>query len=419
MVKRVISVIAAICMVAAFAAGAAFAAPDAGTKIEAARQAVKAVEKGQTVMTVYNDMTADEFLREVAKVLPEDSDVKVSFDKETDFRVYNATSEKDGSLFVNIRFDCETSTRHEMYSIKIPKLTGAAAEANADAEKLAEDRAAVKEIFMSRSFDNTTTQEEILAEAQSKVKNGSTVEWTEFAKVNSTTTKNGSVKGVLTLKLGNETTTIKVNNGVRLAEAETTPEETKPEETKPEENKPQEKPSFADVAADAYYANAVGWAVEKNITTGTTATTFSPDDTCTRAQIITFMWRAVGSPKAETENPFSDVSTNDYYYDAAIWADEMGMVADDKFLGDTPCTRAATVTYLWIIADSPEMADTSSFTDVPENADYAEAVAWAVENGVTSGVSATEFAPQTICSRGQIVTFLNRTLAEENKHSES
>ncbi len=168
--------------------------------------------------------------------------------------------------------------------------------------------------------------------------------------------------------------------------------------------------TFSDVRHDAYYANAVKWAVEKNITVGTTATTFSPDDTCTRAQILTFLWRAVGSPKATAKNPFSDISASDYFYDAAIWASENGMVTGSKFEGNTPCTRASTVTYMWKNAGAPQTDISNKFNDVASGSDYAEAVAWAVKTSVTSGTSDTEFSPDTICSRGQIVTFLNRAL---------
>ena len=188
-----------------------------------------------------------------------------------------------------------------------------------------------------------------------------------------------------------------------------TPDTIKPDDTKPD-NTNSFNTNFIDVKADAYYANAVKWAVEKSITTGTTSTTFSPNDTCTRAQIITFLWRAVGSPKATAENPFSDVKESDYFYNAAIWASEKGMVSGSTFSGNTPCTRASTVTYLWKNANSPQTASSGSFADVSADADYAEAVAWAVKEGVTSGTSATEFSPETICSRGQIVTFLNRAL---------
>lgn len=169
-------------------------------------------------------------------------------------------------------------------------------------------------------------------------------------------------------------------------------------------------PVFADVSADSYYADAVKWAVDRGITTGTSDTTFSPDNTCTRAQILTFLWRAVGSPKAAISNPFGDVKSSDYYYDAALWAYEKGMASGSKFAGDTPCTRALTVEYLWKNAGAPEASADSSFFDVSANAEYVKAVAWAVANGVTSGTSATTFSPDNICTRGQIVTFLHRTL---------
>ncbi len=173
-------------------------------------------------------------------------------------------------------------------------------------------------------------------------------------------------------------------------------------------------PIFTDVSDGAYYANAVKWAVERKITAGTTATTFSPDATCTRAQILTFLWRAVGSPKATAANPFNDVSESDYYYNAAVWASEKGMVSGSSFDADTPCTRASTVTYMWKYFDSPEASYSGSFTDVSAASDYAKAVAWALDEGVTSGTSDTTFSPDMICSRGQIVTFLNRAMFNKN-----
>lgn len=169
-------------------------------------------------------------------------------------------------------------------------------------------------------------------------------------------------------------------------------------------------PTFTDVSSDAYYANAVKWAVNKKITAGTSSTTFSPNDTCTRAQILTFLWRAVGSPKSNAANPFSDVKNDAYYCDAAIWASEKGMVTGSVFNGDTPCTRSSTVTYLWQNAGEEDVTADKEFNDVPSGSDYAMAIAWAVSNGVTSGTSDTTFSPDEICSRGQIVTFLNRAL---------
>lgn len=171
-----------------------------------------------------------------------------------------------------------------------------------------------------------------------------------------------------------------------------------------------ENVSFIDVAANAYYANAVKWAVDRKITTGTSKTEFSPDITCTRAQILTFLYRAVGSPKPEIKNPFSDVSESDYYYNAALWASENGMVDGKVFGADTPCTRASTVIYLWKNAGSPDKEASDKFSDVSKNAECAAAVTWALENNVTSGTSETTFSPDDICSRGQIVTFLNRAI---------
>lgn len=167
---------------------------------------------------------------------------------------------------------------------------------------------------------------------------------------------------------------------------------------------------FTDVSANAYYADAVLWAVENGITSGTSATTFSPNNTCTTAQILTFLWRANGSPVVSGDNPFSDVSTGAYYYQAALWAREKGLIFGSAFNGDTPCTRAATVTYLWKLAGQPS-AGASGFTDVPSSASYAQAVAWAVREGITSGTSASTFSPDNTCTRAQIVTFLYRDMA--------
>ena len=168
---------------------------------------------------------------------------------------------------------------------------------------------------------------------------------------------------------------------------------------------------FTDVKKTDWFAEPVLWAVEKNITAGTSDTTFSPNADCTTAQILSFLWRANGSPKPTMVNPFSDVKSGDWYADAAAWAYEKGLVSGTAFGGDTLCTRSMAVTYMWKAAGSPS-AGTASFTDVPSGADYAQAVAWAVEKGVTSGTSSTTFSPDSICTRGQIVTFLCRGLAK-------
>ena len=170
--------------------------------------------------------------------------------------------------------------------------------------------------------------------------------------------------------------------------------------------------AFADVAADAYYADAVAWAVEKGITTGISATSFSPERTCTTEEILTFLWRANGSPASTSEPPFDVMEVNDYYGDAVRWAYEQGLVSDDGFLPGAPATRAATVTYLWKLSGRPSVAP-AAFTDVDADAEYAQAVAWAVEQGVTTGTGAGDtFSPDGTCTRGQIVTFLHRYLGE-------
>lgn len=169
---------------------------------------------------------------------------------------------------------------------------------------------------------------------------------------------------------------------------------------------------FNDVLETDYYADPVQWAVDGNITSGTSATTFSPNATCTTAQILTFLWRAKGSPEPVDGEalPFSDVKESDYYYKAALWAKENGLISGTTFNGNTPCTRASTMTYMWKLAGSPS-ASNSSFTDVSSTADYSQAVAWAVKQGITAGTSATTFSPDQTCTRGQIVTFLYRAYA--------
>ena len=169
---------------------------------------------------------------------------------------------------------------------------------------------------------------------------------------------------------------------------------------------------FTDVKSNDYFADAVLWAVEKKITSGTSATTFSPGATCSKAQILTFLWRANGSPESTAANPFTDIKTTDYYYRAALWATEKGLVSGSTFGANTDCTRAMTVEYLWKVAGSPTPSAKASFTDVPANADYAQAVAWAVENKITSGTGGGNFSPAATCTRGQIVTFLYRAMGK-------
>ncbi len=268
---------------------------------------------------------------------------------------------------------------------------------------------------------------------------------------------------------------------------------------------PQTFAGFTDVKESDYFADPVRWAVDKMITAGTSATTFSPNQNCTVAQIVSFLYRAYGSPNVNVSNPFSDVKSSDYYYDAARWANEKRIVTGSTFGGNRPCTRAMAVDYMWKAAGGPyadfeiksddrlygyngsssyvvipstvisirPLAFTKSvtsvaiptsvteidwcafdgdltdvyyegseaqwqtigidpdndallkatihynsekqpvetgFTDVPSTADYAEAVKWAVDKGVTAGTSATTFSPDSVCTRGQIVSFLYRAL---------
>ena len=177
-----------------------------------------------------------------------------------------------------------------------------------------------------------------------------------------------------------------------------------------------EKPDarFDDVSANAYYADAVEWAVSKGITSGTSANTFSPDASCTRAQMVTFLWRANGSPKADRANPFTDVSAEAYYYDAVLWAVEQGITSGTSattFSPDATVNRGQTVTFLWRANGSPVVDYAMSFTDVDANAYYAGAVRWAVSEGITSGTSGNSFSPNADCTRAQIVTFLYQDMA--------
>lgn len=169
--------------------------------------------------------------------------------------------------------------------------------------------------------------------------------------------------------------------------------------------------TFVDVPENAYYTPAVNWAVEKGVTEGTSATTFSPDAACTRAQIVTFLYRAAGSPAVKsTVNPFTDVTASDYYYNAVLWAVENGITtgtSETTFSPNESCTRAQCVTFLYRAVGSAATAK-ASFTDVSADAYYAPAVDWAVEKGVTTGTSATTFSPDDACTRAQIVTFLYR-----------
>ncbi len=171
------------------------------------------------------------------------------------------------------------------------------------------------------------------------------------------------------------------------------------------------QPEFKDVASGSYYYEAVQWAVEKGITEGVSTDTFSPGASCTRAQMVTFLWRAAGSPAPKsTTNPFKDISSTDYFYNAVLWAVENGITSgtgSGTFSPATTVTRGQTVTFLHRAAGSP-LAGNSGFNDVSDGAYYAKAVAWAAENGITSGTGSGKFSPGADCTRGQIVTLLYR-----------
>ena len=167
--------------------------------------------------------------------------------------------------------------------------------------------------------------------------------------------------------------------------------------------------NFTDVKTSDWFAEPVKWAVDKGITSGTSATTFSPNNTCTRAQILTFLWRTVGSPKVEMNNPFTDVKTSDYFYAAALWAYKHGIISSTKLSPNTPCTRGETVIYLYNCAGAPESDQINQFYDVPaSDVDLNTAVCWAFVNNITGGTSYNYFSPNDTCTRGQIVTFLYR-----------
>ena len=173
---------------------------------------------------------------------------------------------------------------------------------------------------------------------------------------------------------------------------------------------------FIDVPAGSYYEDAVIWAVDKGITTGTSATTFNPNGICTRAQAVTFLWRAAGSPAPKSDvNPFTDVKAGSYYYDAVLWAVENGITngtSATAFSPNATCSRGQIVTFLWRSQKSPASDSVNPFTDVAADAYYNTAVLWAAENGITGGTSATTFSPNNDCTRAQIVTFLFRCLGE-------
>ena len=173
---------------------------------------------------------------------------------------------------------------------------------------------------------------------------------------------------------------------------------------------PEETVKFSDVSTSAYYYDAVKWAVENGVTDGVSATLFAPYESCTRAQIVTFLWRAAGSPEPKTMSSFADVPASAYYAKAVAWAVENGItngMTDTAFAPDATCARGQSVTFLYR-ALKGTASGSASFTDVKSDAFYADAVNWAVASDVTNGTSATTFSPNADCTRAEIVTFLYR-----------
>lgn len=182
-------------------------------------------------------------------------------------------------------------------------------------------------------------------------------------------------------------------------------------------NAPQANP-FMDVEQSDYYYDAIIWAVHHipQITNGTSSTRFSPSSACTRGQVVTFLWRAAGCPEPKTATTkFTDVKDSSYYSKAVRWAGEKGItkgVNKTTFAPNAPCTRAEIVTFIWRASGSPQADNSVQFVDIENKAYYETAVRWAVAERITKGVSSTEFAPKGICTRGQIVTFLYRANKE-------
>ena len=173
---------------------------------------------------------------------------------------------------------------------------------------------------------------------------------------------------------------------------------------------------FVDVAEKNYFYDSVVWAVKNNITMGTDSSHFSPEAPCTRGQVVTFLWRAAGQPEPTQEiNPFSDVKPSDYFYKAVLWAVEQGITTGTSrttFSPEDACTRAQVVTFQYRTHGKPEVFGNCDFTDGKATDYYYNAVIWAVQNQITKGTSNTAFSPDDTCTRAQIVTFLYRDYAE-------
>ena len=174
---------------------------------------------------------------------------------------------------------------------------------------------------------------------------------------------------------------------------------------------------FTDVPSSEYFYTPILWAVEKGVTNGMTATTFGPGHSCTRAQAVTFLWRASGEPApTKTDNPFTDLDQSQYYYTAVLWAVEKGItngMTATTFGPEVTVQREHFVTFLWRLAGEPDCQKASGFSDVPGDAYYATAANWAVQQEITNGMGNNSFAPRNNCTRGQTVTFLYRYFGQQ------
>lgn len=184
-------------------------------------------------------------------------------------------------------------------------------------------------------------------------------------------------------------------------------------------------PVFSDIRSDAWYHDAVYWAAGKGITSGTSETTFSPDQTCTRGQIITFLWRYMGSPHTSLAgNPFTDINGSQYYAEAVMWAKNNNITSGTSsttFGGEQTIDRKQAITFLWRLEGSKEPAGNSGFSDVSAGKYYSKAVAWAVENHITNGIGDNRFGPDLPCTRAQIVKLIantERSIADDSNKAD-
>ena len=178
-------------------------------------------------------------------------------------------------------------------------------------------------------------------------------------------------------------------------------------------------PDFSDVKETDWFYREVMWAVGENITNGVSDSQFGPDVICTNAQVLTFLWRAYGMPRSSAANPFTDVSADSYFYQPALWAYEKRLVSGSTLSPDEDCTRAMAVNYLWRASGAPAAIADTQFSDVPASSSVSQAVAWAVDNGIAAGIDRSTFSPDASCTRAQIVTFLYRNYISSNASDET